>query len=84
MADNPSDDVADDSANGAKAPETARCSTARLLESMLACVLLVCLLVNVPALVQEAMALGVLPIGIDPPGKPDGQKSNENYWDEEE
>ena len=36
-------------------------------------------LVNVPALIQEAMALGVLPIGVDPPGKLDGQKTDENY-----
>jgi hypothetical protein len=25
------------------------------------------------------MALGVLPIGVDPPGKLDGQKTDENY-----
>ena len=40
---------------------------------------LVRLLIDVSILIQEPVTLGVLPIGVDPPGELDGQKADENY-----
>ena len=37
------------------------------------------LLINVSALIQQPVPLGILPIGIHPPRKPDWEKPNKNY-----